>query len=105
MNAELRERVLFWLLLALWVFNVCDFLLTREALAAGRAIEANGVMSRAFHSGTVPAFAFKIGVVTAGALLLWRFRGHHAVLLASALLASVFAAIVTYQALWVMDFS
>jgi hypothetical protein len=93
-------RVLFWLLVELWVLNVADLLLTRYSLSQGFATESNGVMDYFFRSGTVPAVAFKLGIVTVGTLLLWRLRHYRT----AALLSGVFAAVVAYQALWVLSF-
>jgi hypothetical protein len=97
-------RVVFWLLLALWVFNFADFLLTQKAIAAGRASEANGVMSYFLNEGLLPALIFKVGVVTAGVLIIWRVRRHNVAILAAGALATVYAAVVMYQALWVASF-
>ena len=99
-----RGRVLFWLLLGLWSFNVCDFLLTRTAISMGRATEANGVMSYLLSVGTVSALVFKLGIVSVGVLVLWRLRKNRGVLLAATLLAAVFGALVLYQALKVASF-
>jgi len=96
-------RILFWLLVGLWVLNVADLLLTRYSLWLGFATESNGVMSYFFHSGEVPAGIFKVGIVTVGALLLWRLRRYRTALFGAALLAGVFAAVVAYQALWVLS--
>jgi hypothetical protein len=101
---QVRRRILFWLLLGLWSFNICDFLLTREAISMGRATEANGVMSYMLNVGTVSALAFKLGIVSVGVLVLWRLRKHEAVLLAATLLAAVFGALVLYQALKLASF-
>lgn len=101
MSRTLRERVLFWLLLGLWAFNATDLLLTRSAIALGRAQEANGVMKMLLQAGNLPAYGFKIGFVTLGVVVLWRLRAHHAVLLAAALLTASFAVVVSYEALWV----
>jgi hypothetical protein len=97
-------RVVFWLLLALWVFNFADFLLTQRAIAAGRASEANGVMSFFLNEGLFAALIFKVGVVTAGVLIIWRLRRHNVAILAAGALAAVYAAVVMYQALWVASF-
>ena len=97
-------RVLFWLLVELWVLNVADLLLTRYSLSQGFATESNGVMDYFFRSGTVPAVAFKLGIVTVGTLLLWRLRHYRTALFAAALLSGIFAAVVAYQALWVLSF-
>jgi hypothetical protein len=99
-----RSRVTFWLLLGLWSFNICDFLLTREAMAMGRATEANGFMNYLFSLGPASALVFKLAVVSVGVLVLWRLRAHHAVLLTAALLAAVFGTLVLYQALEIATF-
>jgi hypothetical protein len=93
-------RLLLVLLLEMWTLNLADLLLTRHALWLGFATESNGVMAYFFRSGTVPTVAFKIGVVTVGALLLWRLRRYRTSLLAAAVLTGAFAAVVTYQVLW-----
>lgn len=98
------QLVLLWMLVELWVLNVADLLLTRYALWLGFAKESNGVMDYFFRSGTVPTIAFKIGVVTVGTLLLWRLRRYRTALIAAVLLAGVFAAVVVYQALWILSF-
>ena len=55
------------------------------------------------RAGTVPALGFKIGIVTVGALLLWRLRVYRVATVAAALLAGVFAAVVAYQVFWVLS--
>jgi len=100
----LGVRVLLWLLLELWILNIADLLLTRYSLWLGFAKESNGVMDYFFRSGTVPTLAFKIGIVTVGVLLLWRLRHYRTALIAAALLTGIFAAVVAYQALWVLSF-
>jgi Domain of unknown function (DUF5658) len=97
------EQLLFWLLLALWVLNVADLLLTHYVLWLGFATEENGVMRYFLHEGTLTATVFKIGIVSVGALLLWRVRHRPAVLVAAALLVAVFAAVVAYQAAWALS--
>ena len=96
-------RVLFWLLVELWVLNVADLLLTRYSLSLGFATESNGVMDYFFKSGEVPSVAFKLGIVTVGTLLLWRLRHYRTALFAASLLTAVFAAVVAYQAIWVLS--
>jgi hypothetical protein len=97
------EQLLFWLLLALWVLNVADLLLTHYVLWLGFATEENGVMRYFLHEGTLAATVFKIGIVSVGALLLWRVRHHRAALVAAVLLVAVFAAVVAYQAAWAIS--
>jgi hypothetical protein len=87
----------------LWVLNIADLLLTRYPLWLGFATESNNVMDYFFRSGAVPAVAFKMGIVTVGTLLLWRLRRYRTALFAAALLTGVFAAVVAYQALWVLS--
>ena len=97
------EQLLFWLLLELWVLNAADLLLTRYALWLGFATESNGVMRYFLHEGTLTAAVFKIGVVSVGVLVLWRVRRRPAALMAAVLLTGVFAAVVAYQAAWVLS--
>jgi hypothetical protein len=97
------QRVLFWVLIALCILNVIDLLLTRYSLAQGFASESNGVMRYFFREGTWLAAVFKIGIVTAGALFLWRLRGYRSALLAAVILAGFFATVVVYQALWILS--
>ena len=98
------QLVLFWVLIELWVLNVADLLLTRYSLWLGFAKESNGIMDYFFRAGTVQTLAFKIGVVTVGTLLLWRLRHYRTALFAAVLLTGIFAAVVVYQALWVLSF-
>ena len=97
------EQLLFWLLLALWVLNVADLLLTHYVLWLGFATEENGVMRYFLREGTITATVFKIGIVSVGALLLWRVRRRPTALVAAALLTAVFAAVVAYQAAWALS--
>ena len=97
-----REQLLFWLLLELWVLNAADLLLTHYVLWLGFATESNGIMRYFLHEGTLTATVFKIGVVSVGALVLWRVRRRPAALVAAVLLTAIFAAVVAYQAVWVL---
>jgi len=95
-----RDRLLLYLLVELWVLNVLDLALTRYGMWLGFATESNRVMDFFLRAGTLPALAFKVGVVTVGSLLLWRLRRHRGVLTGAVLLTAVFAAIVAYQVCW-----
>jgi hypothetical protein len=97
---EKRERLMFWLLLGLWVLNVCDLVLTTQGIQTGHAREANGVMRLLLHEGLVPTLGFKLGVVTIGVVILWRLRRHHVTFTAVAVLTATYGLIVLYQALW-----
>jgi hypothetical protein len=96
-------QALLLLLIELWLLNVADLALTKYGIWLGFATESNDVMSFFLRAGTVPAIAFKVGVVTVGALLLWRLRRHRAALFAAVLLTGVFAAVVVYQVFWVLS--
>jgi hypothetical protein len=97
---ERRERLMFWLLLGLWVLNVCDLVLTTQGIQTGHMREANGVMRLLLHQGLVPTLGFKLGVVTIGVVVLWRLRRHHVTFAAVAVLTTTYSLIVLYQALW-----
>jgi hypothetical protein len=96
------DHLLLVLLTALWLLNVADFWLTRHAMWLGFASESNHVMGFVLRLGALPAAVFKIGIVTVGALLLWRLRRRHGVLFAGVFLTFVFAAVVGYQVAWMM---
>jgi len=97
------RRVLLTLLVALCVLNVADFALTRYSLWLGFATESNSVMDFFFRRSDVAAAVFKLGVVTGGAVALWVLRRYRAALIGAVFLAAVFAAVVTYQALWIVS--
>jgi len=99
--SESRDRLLLLLLIELWALNVADLALTRYSMWLGFATESNGVMDYFLRAGPVPALAFKVGIVTVGALLLWRLRAYRVATVAATLLAGVLAAVVAYQAFWV----
>ncbi len=101
--SESRDRLLLLLLIELWLLNVADLALTRYAMWLGFATESNGIMDYFLRAGTLPALLFKVGIVSLGALLLWRLRVYVAATVAAALLAGVFAAVVAYQVFWVLS--
>ena len=86
-----------WLLLAVWVFNAADLVLTADALQAGRAEELNPLMAALFGLGLLPVALYKIGVVTAGLVALWLLRRHRIVLYTAAGLAGLLGLIVVYH--------
>ena len=94
-----RSRLLAWLLITLWLANLTDLLLTLRAVAAGRATEANGVMSYFLHAGSLAAGVFKVGLVSAAVVLLWILRRRSVVLPATAALTLALVALVAYEAL------
>jgi len=95
------RSVTVWALALLWVLNLCDILLTRQALHSGVAREANRLMGALLSLGWVPALAFKIGVVSFGVVLLWRYRRSRLAQSASVALAAFYALVVLYQAVFV----
>ncbi len=97
------QRLLLVLLVALCLLNLADFALTRYAIWLGFATESNGVMDFFFRQSDAAAVVFKLTMVTGGAVVLWFLRRHRAALLAGVLLAGVFAAVVAYQALWIIS--
>jgi hypothetical protein len=101
--SEARDRLLILLLIELWVLNVADLALTRYALWLGFATESNGIMDYFLRAGTLPTLLFKVGIVSLGALLLWRLRAYTVATVAAALVAGVFAAVVAYQVFWVLS--
>lgn len=100
-GAQHFAPLMLWLLVTLWVCNVGDLLLTRAALASGRATESNAAMALLFRQGTWAAGAAKMAVVSLGVILLWRLRRHRVAFVAAVTLAIVFVALVTYEMLWV----
>jgi hypothetical protein len=101
--SEARDRLLLLLLVELLLLNVADLALTRYAMWLGFATESNGIMDYFLRAGTLPALLFKIGIVSLGAILLWRLRVYVVATVAAALLAFVFAAVVAYQVFWVLS--
>ena len=57
-------------------------------------------MAFLFRQGTWTAAVAKIVVVTLGVILLWRLRRNRVARMAAVVLAVVFVALVTYEALW-----
>ncbi len=98
-----RDRFLLLLLVQLWLLNVADLALTRHAMWLGFATESNDIMDFFLRAGTAQALAFKLGIVTVGAVLLWRLRAHRSATVAAVLLTAVLAAVVTYQVWWVLS--
>ena len=94
-----RTRLLAWLLATLWIANLCDLLLTLRAIGMHRAIEANRLMDYVLRAGSLPAAIVKLGIVSVGVALLWRFRRRPPVLRATAIVTLAFVALVVYEAL------
>jgi hypothetical protein len=101
--SEARDRLLLLLLVELWLLNVADLALTRYAMWLGFATESNGIMDYFLRAGTLPALLFKVGIVSLGALLLWRLRAYRVATVAAVLVTAVLAAVVAYQVFWVLS--
>jgi hypothetical protein len=92
-------------LAALWLLNLWDLLLTRRALNSGMATEANSVMNFLLGMGWLPAVVFKVGVVTVGVLVLWRYRHHRLAVTSTVGLALFYGLVVLYQAVFIARLS
>ena len=88
---------LFYWAAALLIMNLLDGIFTLAAVQAGAASEANPIMSLPLELGSVWFILVKIGLVSAGVLLLWRAR--HRMLAHGAVigLALVYTAVVVYH--------
>ena len=93
---RLQAIVVTGALVALWILNLEDVILTRRALSLG-AIELNAIMGFFLRFGFAPAAVIKMSIVTAGSIFLWTQRRRRIVLLASVGLAAVYVALVVYQ--------
>ncbi len=92
-------------LAALWMLNLWDLLLTRHALQSGMASEANSLMNLLIGMGWLPAVVFKVGVVTFGVLVLWRYRHHRLAVASSVSLTLFYGLVVLYQAVFIARLS
>jgi hypothetical protein len=69
-----RTRLLAWLLLLLWVANLCDLALTLGATALRRASEANPLMDPLMGVSPAGAALLKVGLIVLVLTLLWLLR-------------------------------
>ncbi|HMK92028.1 MAG TPA: DUF5658 family protein, partial [Thermoleophilia bacterium] len=97
---EWRDTEMFWQLVALSVLNVCDLVLTTQAMGVGHVLEVNHVMGFFLRHGPLVTIGFKLGIVTAGVAALWLLRSHRAALTAARVLTALYAVVVLYQLLW-----
>jgi hypothetical protein len=97
--------VLIAALTALWLLNLWDLFLTHFALQSGLASEANGLMDFLLGLGWLPAAVFKVGVVTLGVVVLWRYRHHRLALRATVGLTAFYCLVVVYQAAFLVRIS
>lgn len=97
--------VLIAALTALWMLNLMDLLLTHRALQSGLASEANGLMNFLLGLGWLPAIVFKVGVVTLGVVVLWRYRHQRLALVSAVGLTLFYCLVVLYQAVFIARLS
>lgn len=71
-----RPRRILLLLLGLWLTNLVDARLTLEAHGQGLLYELNPVASILLNVSPAGLFAYKLGLVLFGSLLLWQCRQH-----------------------------
>ncbi|HJW74526.1 MAG TPA: DUF5658 family protein [Thermoleophilia bacterium] len=88
-------------LIALWLLNLWDLVLTRHALQSGLASEANSLMNALLGVGWLPAIVFKIGVVSLGVVVLWKYRHHRLAVSATVALMVFYCFVVLYQAVFI----
>ena len=94
-----------WFLIAVWALNLADFALTAHVVGQGIASEGNRIMAYFLDAGLLPAFLFKMGVVTAGVAALWLLRRWRIALVAATALTVVYTFVVAYQLgiIWQVD--
>lgn len=88
-----RSRRLFLLLVAVWIINAFDLTLTLLADRDGILHERNPIARALLSYGQVPVSLFKIGLVTAASLVLWRCRVHRCSELAAVLAVLIYAGV------------
>jgi hypothetical protein len=91
------------LLLALNILNLADFALTMNALAIGGG-EANPIMRSLFDLSPVYAGVFKVIVIFAVSLLIWRLRRFRSALQIALVLLVVFVGLFLYHIVGLIAF-
>jgi hypothetical protein len=96
--AGLREqpRTLWWLLAAVNVLNIADYVLTLNALSHGFA-EANPVMGLLFDMNPALAGIFKTLAVLLASLLAWQLKRYRKALLVAIGMLVVFAGVFAWH--------
>lgn len=79
------------------VLSAADGLLTAVELAAGIAREGNPVFGHLIRASPHLAAFFKIGVMLAVSIAIWRGRRYRAILLLAPLTAGLYAALLAYH--------
>ena len=91
-----RPRALWLMLVTVNLLNVADYLFTLNVLALGGG-EANPILAPLFSADPVYAGAFKVIVVLAATLWVWRCRRFRRALEAGIIMTAVFAIVFFYQ--------
>jgi Domain of unknown function (DUF5658) len=91
------------LLLTVNMLNLADFALTMNALAMGGG-EANPIMRSLFDVNPVYAGIFKIFVILAVSLVIWRFRRYRSALQIALVLVVIFLGVFFYHILGLIAF-
>lgn len=76
LHARIRQRRVLLLLAALWVLNIFDCGLTLMAWTQGHLSEANPVARYVLGHGPESLVLYKLTLVGASSLMLWRARFH-----------------------------
>lgn len=91
-----RPKVLAGILIGANVLNLADFLLTLFALEAGGR-EANPILRPLLALDPMWAGLFKLVVVAAASLLVWKSRYYRQALVVGVLIGAVFACLIVYH--------
>ncbi len=75
-----RETVLYVLLAGTLILNLVDMVSTMMFVLSGAALEANPLLAGLLADSPLSFGAVKIGLVSLGSSLLWRYRQHPAAL-------------------------
>lgn len=91
-----KPKVLAGILIGANVLNVADFLLTLFALEAGSR-EANPILRPLLALDPLWAGLFKVVVVGAASLLVWKNRYYRQALIVGVLMGAAFACLIVYH--------
>jgi hypothetical protein len=91
-----QPRLLAETLILVNLLSMLDLLLTLSVLRLG-GIELNPIMDRLFELGPGPAATAKIGVMALATFALWSLRRYRKALATTALLATFYGVLVTFE--------
>jgi len=84
------------------VLNLVDLVATLFFVEGGYAVEANPLMARLLELGAAPFALGKLLLVTAGVLVLWRYRARLLSQVGSVAVCAVYASLGVYHAVGVL---